>query len=274
MTKEPIFAIHRRNRIDQISSIPKGCWVEIDVEIYDGQAWMTHDPLSMPPSQIRPVLSKLEEYVPIALSHGIAGFVVDCKRENAERFVRPILEKYDVSSYFYLNEMEVQADIFQELNRTHSTGIRVWKYRNAEDVVRLAQDMEKIGQASPQWVWFDCWQRGLLDDIDKAYVPMTGDQARALQRLGVKLCICSPELYVHKYDTVYDSNALAAFYRGTVAYRAALAKQGIVGDLYCSKFPDLWKLDLALLQKAGTALGVFDFTNYGAVSEKQIRALL
>lgn len=232
----PLIVVHRRNKIEQLKGLPQGCWIEIDIEIYEGKAYLTHDSISSQDA----LPDRLDEFVPEALKNGVAGFVVDCKRECAEKIVRPILDQQGVKNYFYLNEMEVQADIFQFLDPEHRSGIRVWKYRGAQDIIRMAEEMTAIGGAFPKWIWLDCWQRGLLDDIMKAYLPMTSQEAQKLQSLGVKLCICSPELYVHKYDTLYDKPTLAGFYRGTLAFRQKLLDEGIEGDSICTKFPRLW----------------------------------
>lgn len=270
----PILVIHRRNRIEELAGLPRGSWVEIDVEIHEGAAYLMHDPLRDHPSKTKPVPDKMESYVPAALKAGVAGFVVDCKRENAEKFVKPILALNKVTNFFFLNEMEVQADIFQEQNGTHQSGIRVWKYRNADDVIRITEDTKKARQSAPQWVWVDCWQRGLLQDINKAFRPMTGEQAKKLQALAVKLCVCSPELYAHKYGADYSASELTVFYQGVIRYREELAREGIHGDAICTKFPWLWTLDLGLLQKAEKKIGVLDFRAYTEAKETEVRTLL
>lgn len=273
-TPVPLLVIHRRNRIEELAGLPRGCWVEIDIEIHEGTPYLIHDPLTAPPAQTNPVPDKLAAYIPAALKAGVAGFIVDCKRENAEQFVKPLLAQNKVTDFYFLNEMEVQADIFQEQNATHQNGIRVWKYRNADDVIRIAEDMKKAGQAAPQWVWVDCWQRGLLQDIARAYRPVSGAQAQKLQALGVKLCICSPELYVHRYGADYSADELTVFYQGVLRYRQELEREGVNGDAVCTKFPWLWTRDLALLQKAGNKIGTLDFRAYREITEADVRGLL
>lgn len=233
---KPLIVVHRRNMISQLKGLPQGCWIEIDIEIYQDKAYLTHDPITGE-GQLPDLF---EDFVPKALENGVAGFVVDCKRECAEKWVKPILEKHGVTSYYFLNEMEVQADIFQYLDPKHNSGIRIWKYHSAPDIIRMAEDITKEGGAFPKWVWFDCWQRGLLEDINAAYVPATGAETKRLQELGVKMCVCSPELYVHVYDTDYDEATLNGFYKGTLSYRKKLADAGIIPDAVCSKFPNLW----------------------------------
>lgn len=240
MPQSPKIVVHRRNRIDQLEGLPKGVWVELDVDVYEGAVYLTHDPLTVHPSKMNPPPDLFENFVEKACAQGVIGFVVDCKRENVEKFVLPILQKHSVTDYCFLNEMEVQADIFQSQNLAHRSCMRVWKYGSAEDVYNLVKDVQGAGGVGPQYVWVDCWQRGLLTDINKAYVPMTGDQATRLQDLGVKLCICSPELYVHKYDTPYTDAELKGFYEGVTAFRDRVEKAGIRADMVCTKFPSLW----------------------------------
>jgi len=244
MHTQPLQIIHRRNKSSQLKGLPQGCWIEIDVEIYHDKAYLTHDPIRN--DQALPDL--LETFVPLALENGVAGFVVDCKRECAEKWVKPIFEKHRVTDYFYLNEMEVQADIFQSTDPTHNSGLRIWKYRRAPDVIRFAEDITAQGGAFPKWIWVDCWERGLLEDIMHAHLPLSGEEAAKLQSLGVKLCICSPELYVHKYNTDYDEATLNGFFRGMLAYRDQVEAAGIHPDSICSKFPEIWLEDKAKLK--------------------------
>ncbi len=232
----PLLVVHRRNRIDQLKNLPKGCWVELDIEPHEGTLYLSHDHLK----NLSGKPDRFADYLPQALAAGVAGFVIDCKREAVEKTIEPLLAQHGVRDYFYLNEMEVQADIYQSQNPAHSTGMRIWKYRGAGDVIRMVRDMKKTGGAAPQWIWVDCWQRGLLEDIHAANVPLNAQEARELQGLGVKLCICSPELYVHKYDTDYAADVLAAFHAGTRSYKKKLAEAGIMGDSICTKFPDVW----------------------------------
>ena len=240
MKQAPVIIVHRRNRIDQIKGLSRGVWVELDVDVHEGTVYLTHDPLTVAPSKMKPAPDLFEAFVEKACAQGVAGFVVDCKRENVEKFVLPILQKHSVTDYCFLNEMEVQADIFQSQSPAHKSCMRVWKYGSADDVYNLVKDAKEAGGEGPQYVWVDCWQRGLLTDINKAHVPMTGEQAKRLQGLGVKLCICSPELYVHKYDTDYTSAELEGFYNGVTRFRCAIENAGIAADMVCTKFPHLW----------------------------------
>lgn len=238
----PVLVVHRRNRIDQLAILPKGCWIEIDLDIYSGRIYLNHDPLTQAPESLSPEPDLFDAFLPRALEAGVAGFVLDCKRENVEKLARPLLEKHGVSDYFYLNEMEVQADIFISQNAAHRTGVRVWKYRGASDVLRYAADMKAMGQCPPAWVWVDCWQQGLLQDTQNAHLPVNGEDASRLQKLGVRLCVCSPELYVHSYVRDYDVKELELMQAGVAAYRTRLAGEGINPDAICTKFPRWWGL--------------------------------
>ncbi len=233
----PLYAVHRRNKISQLDGLPKGCWIEFDVEAIQGEVCLTHDVVAGG----APTPDKLLPFFEKALAVGVAGFIIDCKREAIEKMITPILNQLGIKDYFYLNEMEVQADIFMEQDPAHQSGIRIWKYRRAPDVIRYAADRKAANLAYPKWIWLDCWELGLLRDIHKALLPMTGDEAHQLQDLGVKICLCSPELYVHKYDTAYTDAEMEAFYNGIRAYKKQLAAEGIAPDLICSKFPQVWQ---------------------------------
>ena len=240
MPTSPVLALHRRNRIDQLDAVPTGSWVEIDLDLYENEVYLTHDPTGSNPRDLSPPVDRLEAYLASALEKGVAGFILDCKRENVEKFVQPILGRHHITNYFYLNEMEIQADIFLEKNDAHHNGIRIWKYRSAEDVIRYAHDMKSGGFAAPTWSWIDCWQHGLLQNINNAYLPINKSQAAALQDANVKLCICSPELYVHQYGKNYSIKELVILENGVRAYRKKLEAQAIQPDMICTKFAGWW----------------------------------
>src|SRR5262249_39930687 len=102
----PIVIIHRRNSVESLASLPRDAWIELDIDLLDGVPVLTHDPIK--PDDEPEALAK---FLPRALRRGAAGFVFDCKRENAEEFIKPLLSEHDITNYFYLNEMEVQGDI-------------------------------------------------------------------------------------------------------------------------------------------------------------------
>lgn len=270
---QKILIIHRRNRVDQLAGLPKGCWIEIDIEIHEGAAYLCHDPLVENPANTRPSPHSLDAFIPEALKQGVAGFILDCKRENAEKFTNPILKRHNVTNYFYLNEMEVQADILQLQDSTHQSGLRIWKYRSADDAIKLCEDMNEAKQTAPQWIWVDCWHRGLLQNITRAFLPLTREKAEKLQSLGVKLCICSPELYTHQYNTNYTPEELADFYNGIINYRHKIENEGINCDAICTKFPWLWTLNLELLRAAHNKIGALDFGAYKEIKESDVQNL-
>jgi len=240
----PLIILHRRNRIDQLKDLPAGCWVEVDVDLRDGVACVGHDSMAG-----QPVLT-LEDYLTHAIKRGVTGFAFDCKREHAEKAVQPLLSAHKIVDYFYLNEIETVADRFLAVSRDHRSAIRVWQYHGAYDVIRYAGDMKAETQSFPGWVWVDCWRRGLIEDIGNAFIPLSQSDAQKLHQLGVKLCICSPELYAHDYDKTYTPDELQAIYRGVVAYRHSLIKNGISFAAVCTKFPWLWIKDIDPLLSA------------------------
>jgi len=238
----PILIIHRRNRTMQLNGLPRHCWVEIDIDLLEGVPCLSHDPVTREMSA-----EKLTEFLPRALERGIEGFVFDCKRENAEAAVHPLIEQHKIANYFYLNEMDVQADILMAKDASHRSAARIWQYRGARDVIRYVEDMKKDKQSRPAWAWIDCWQRGLPENMAQAAVPINQADARALQQIGVRLCVCSPELYAHSYDKKYEMAELEKIYSGIVRYRHRLLQTGVHFDAVCTKFPWLWTMDVDLL---------------------------
>jgi hypothetical protein len=242
----PLIILHRRNRIDMLSALPPGAWIEIDIDVHDGDPILTHDPVTPKSGKA----ARLAEFLPQAIRRGVAGFAFDCKRENVELAVEPLLAQHKVENYFYFNETEIQGDMFLAAVRAHKSAVRVWQYRGARDVIRYVEDMKKAKQNGPAWAWIDSWQRGVLQDIGKAVVPLNQADARNLQKLGVKLCIGSPELYAHDYEKTYKITELEEIYRGVVRYRERLLQTGIQPDSACTKFPWLWTMEINLLLKA------------------------
>lgn len=248
----PLVIIHRRNGIETLSGLPPGAWIEIDIDLLNGEPVLSHDPVL----STLPAPSRLIDFLPQALRRGVAGFILDCKREGAEYAIEPLLAEHNLVNYFYINEMEVQGDMCLAREPMHKTAVRIWQYRGARDLIRYAEDMKKATQNGPCWAWIDGWQRGLLKDMDKVLIPITQIDARALQKLDVKLCLCSPELYVHDYRKKYKAAELEEMYRGVVNYRKKLLHVGIQVDAVCTKFPWLWTMDIELLLKAKTLSGM------------------
>jgi hypothetical protein len=231
---QPIIIVHRRNRTEQLTNLPAGCWVEVDVDFHDDQPVLSHDPVGPNGAEL------LDTFILRAILRGVAGFIFDCKRENIELLIKPLLAAHNVANYFFLNEMEIQGDIFLERESGHRTAVRIWKYHGAAGLIRYAADMKAARQNYPQWAWIDCWQRGLPLDIKKAFVPVSKADVKSLNDAGIKLCLCSPELYAHSYDKTYAKDEMQALYRGVVNYRKTLADGGITIDAVCTKFPKLW----------------------------------
>ncbi|MGE3624198.1 MAG: hypothetical protein AB7H77_10070 [Bdellovibrionales bacterium] len=220
---------HRRNRIEPLRNLPKGSWIEIDIDLCEGMPFVSHDPVVHADKPMR-----LEEFLPQALVLGIGGFIFDCKREGAAATVQPLIDRHNITDYFYLNEMEIQADMSLAKDSRHRSALRIWQYRSAADVIRYA------AAATPGWAWIDSWQRGLEQDIGKAFIPLSGEEARRLKQDGVKLCLCSPELYAHTYDRIYAPEELEALQGGVIAWRDKVRQSGIQADAVCTKFAEVW----------------------------------
>jgi hypothetical protein len=241
----PVIILHRRNRSDMLADLPQDAWIEVDLDLRDGAPCLSHD------AALRNA-ERLEDFLPQALKCGVKGFLFDCKREGVERTVQPLLVKHNITDYFYLNEMEIEADRFHAASRDHRSALRIWQYRGAADIIRYAEETRARGEKYPQWAWIDCWHRELRDNIGKAVVPLVRDEADKLHRAGISLCICSPELYVHDYDKTYKPGELQKIYRGIVQLRRKLTEEGIREDAVCTKFAKLWTQDLNFLEKTST----------------------
>lgn len=257
----PVLAAHRRNDPRSLAGLPRGCWTEIDLDVHRGKVVLTHDPMdgvqadaidaaisdlkagrvpSSRPGADRPAF--LEEFLVEAGKAAVAGLILDCKRENVEKLAKPILAASWRGKRFWLNEMEIQAEIFLEADSSHGACMRVWGGRGAQDVIDEARRAASQGRAGPSWIWMDCWSRGLTEDIQKARIPLAAREAGELRALGVGICVCSPELYVHRYGVDYSEAEIEGFRAGVESYRAAMEQEGMRVDMICTKFPKWWGL--------------------------------
>lgn len=247
-------ALHRVNDLSRLVMVRPGGWVETDLDMHRGHVIITHDPIDDATADAldaalagnddgRPRPLFLEEFLPAAAAAGVGGLILDCKRENVELAARPLLARGWTGDFFWLNEMEVQADIFSESDPGHRGCMRVWKRRGADEVISTAEDAVRDGRISPTWVWVDCWDRELRNDIERAVVPLSGREAGRLRELGVRLCICSPELYAFRPEFAKNETAMATMRRGVRNHQTKLKAAGITADMVCTKFPEWWDLE-------------------------------
>ena len=248
----PLVILHRRNRIELLSALPSGAWIEIDIDLVDGEPVLTHDPVT--PNATAP--SQLADFLPQALRRGVSGFVFDCKREDAEYAVEPFLAaNIDRQLFLYQRDGNSGRYVSGADSGAQNRDAHLAISRRAR-CDPLCRRYEKSQTKRPRLGLGRLLAARSAGRYRTRRCAVTQTDARNLQKLGVKLCLCSPELYVHDYRKKYKASELEDIYRGVVHYRKNLMQVGIQVDAACTKFPWLWTMEIDLLLKAKTLSGV------------------
>lgn len=189
---------HRRNTIEELKSTPSCFGVEMDIRSFGRNLVVQHDPFHRGPL--------LEDWLR-HYSHGT--LILNVKEEGLEEHVLEHVRRRGIEDFFFLDQS------FPFLLKTARQGerrcaVRISEYESADTALRIASMVD--------WVWVDCFTR----------FPLNVQQARRLQRAGLRLCLVSPELQ--------GRDGRAEIPR----LRQLLQTEGIQADAVCTKFQDLW----------------------------------
>jgi hypothetical protein len=190
---------HRCNSIADLAATKTYYGVEIDIRSKDETLVLAHDPFSPGES----FSDWIEHY-----RHRF--IVLNVKEEGLEEAVLGVLGRHGVEDFFFLDQS------FPFLLKTAAGGerrcaVRTSEYESVETALAVAHLVD--------WVWLDTFT-GLA---------LTGSEANALKKAGLKLCLVSPELVGR---TGVDEVRLL---------RERLALYHIDIDAVCTKQPDAWK---------------------------------
>jgi len=193
------FIAHRVNTIAELKKIPKECGVEIDLRDEGGNLILAHDPFTSG--------ENFEEYLKM-YNHGT--LILNIKSERVEFNILPLLKKYDVKDYFFLDSSFPM--IYQlVLQGERNIAVRFSEYEGLDSVMSM--------KAKVRWVWVDCFTK----------LPIDQSSFTTLKEAGFKLCLVSPELQGRKEDLK--------------KYKQYLCDQNIVFDAICTKAHNIseWK---------------------------------
>jgi hypothetical protein len=189
---------HRRNTIDELRATPRNLGVEVDIRSSGSELIIHHDPLKPGPR----FLDWFDTY-----EHGL--LILNVKEEGLEGPLLAAMKARKKEDFFFLDQS------FPFLIKTARAGerrcaVRVSEFESIDTALNLAGLVE--------WVWIDCFSR----------FPLSADDARRLQKGGLRLCLVSPELQ-GRTDPAE-----------VVAMRALITNLDITVDAVCTKRPDLW----------------------------------
>lgn len=186
------YIAHRVNELAALQALDGAYGVEIDIrDGLDGRIYMAHDPFT--PGE------DFETYLK-AYRHG--RMIVNVKSERVELQAQALLAAYGITEYFFLDSS------FPMIYALSSAGekniaIRFSEFEGMDQLATMA--------GSVTWVWVDCFTR----------FPLTRHLWKAMQSMGYKVCLVSPELQGRPEDIE--------------AYASILLAEGIEPDAICTK---------------------------------------
>jgi hypothetical protein len=189
------FICHRINTVIELEQIDKNFGVEID--LHDEQTTKSiaiyHDPFTE-------IYEDFENYLK---NYDNAILILNVKTERIEHSCIQLLNKYNVTNYFFLDSSFPMIYLLATKHNNINTAIRFSEYESIE-TLQLSQNLYS-------WVWVDCFTK----------FPLNSENYKIMKNLNKKICIVSPELQGH-VEKIYE-------------YRDQLLKNNIVVDAICCK---------------------------------------
>ena len=194
-----IIVRHRRNLRRELEETPTDLGIEVDIRSQGSELVIHHDPFV--------VGERFEDWIE-AYAHRL--LILNVKEEGLEERLLAIMQRRGIEEFFFLDQS------FPFLIRTARQGerrcaVRVSEYESVDSALNVS--------GMVQWVWVDCFTR----------FPLDGDDARALQAAGMKLCLVSPELQDRTDPSEIE------------AIRNVLGRAKIMVEAVCTKEPELWR---------------------------------
>lgn len=193
-----LYICHRINRHEELANVPEGCGVELDLrDSLDGSIYIEHNPFTPGES--------FDEY----LKHYNKGLMIlNVKSERIEEPVIELLNKYGISSYFFLDSSFPMIYLLSQKGIT-KTALRFSEFEGLDTAAKMAGRCE--------WIWADCFTK----------MPVDRESYDLIKRLGYKICIVSPELQGQPEKLE--------------EYADYLAENGLVPDAVCTKYYNIVK---------------------------------
>jgi hypothetical protein len=194
----PLIIVHRVNAIEALKKVNARFGVEVDLRSWGNDLILHHDPW------VR------GEFFSLWLDHfHHKTLILNVKEEGLEERILSELKIRNITDFFFLDQS------FPFLIKTAMRGekrcaVRVSEYESLQTALNLAGQIE--------WVWVDGFTR----------FPLSGSEAEKLTKMGLKLCLVSPELQGRDPETEIP------------ALRRLLDEESIIVEAVCSKCPELW----------------------------------
>lgn len=167
-----IFFCHRINTLNELDNSPDKYGIEVDLRDKGDEIILGHDPFKDG--------EKFEDFLKKFNKNGI---ILNIKSERIEYKVLELLKKYKVDNYFLL---DCSFPMIYQLNKLNERNIAI-RFSEFESIetIELVKNMVK-------WVWVDCF-------ID---MPLNKDNYSRIKKMGLKICLVSPELQGHSLDKI------------------------------------------------------------------------
>jgi hypothetical protein len=193
------FIAHRINTLAELKALPKEFGVELDLRDSLEDIILQHDPFS-----------EGEKFIDYIAHYQHGTMILNIKSERIEHKVLELLEKYNITDYFFLDSSIPMINLLSEMGETKSA-VRFSEIESIETVMLMVDKVD--------WVWVDCFSK----------LPIDQESYQRLKQAGLKLCLVSPELQGRVEDIV--------------AYKEYLNQQEIIFDAICTKKYNvkLWK---------------------------------
>jgi hypothetical protein len=185
---------HRINTIAQLQNTPVEYGVELDLRPDGNKIIIHHDPFAQG-----------EDFEDWLKFYKHKFIILNTKAEGMEERVIALMEKYQISNYFFL-DLSLPFLIKYMKKGVSKIAVRFSEFEPMEFVMKFAGKVE--------WVWVDCFTD----------LPLNQDNYTILKK-HFKLCLVSPELQGFDVSRIQEfKNKL----------------QDMPVDAVCTKRPDLW----------------------------------
>ena len=189
---------HRRNSIASLKETSINYGVEVDLRSNGNNLITSHDPYEVG-----------NNFIDWLKFYKHRTLIINVKEEGLERKIIYFLNKFNIKSYFFLDQS------FPFLLKTSEDGnpncaVRVSEYESIHTALNLENKIK--------WVWVDMFNK----------FPLTYENYIDLKKANFKLCLVSPELQISNKMNI---NEIKNF----------LKRNNFVFDAVCTKFPENWQ---------------------------------
>ena len=188
---------HRQNCSSDLSSLDTSYGAEIDIRSDGAKLYIHHDPFKEGES----LSTWLSSY-----RHG--KLILNVKEEGLESSIIALLQTYDITDYFFLDQSFPFIQRYKDDSRIISA-VRVSEYEPLITPILLSNYIK--------WLWVDYF----------TCFPLNLYEFKYLQSLGFSLCLVSPELQGHSLSKLQD-------------LKFFLSSNRLNPEAVCTKFPELW----------------------------------